>query len=383
MSLLQIKSLILMMATFLAGLGFAACKTTPKQSTPLPPQPETSETKDTSQSTSSAPAESAQPQAEKKSKTSQTTSPETTAPQKPEPKEKSQDRQTDATGAAEPQPQETGQSTPQSRETTPQTAEAKLAKARDDLRVSQATEKRIATELEKRKESGNASAEDIRNHEAYLERVQEMVAENRKTVEKMESAYAAHPPHSPGQKTSSELPKLSDQQIPEELAQDPVAELDRQLSASLTEFDGMLLKEMESIETESAAKMRDLAQEAAEAAKRLKEKGVELGTDESETADTESTQSKESRQGKTGDKDASRKEKGSETQQGDGDDTVAAADRSKGEGSGPKSDPGSHYSKEDDDIVARQLREAAENETDPELKEKLWKEYEDYKKNTQ
>jgi hypothetical protein len=26
------------------------------------------------------------------------------------------------------------------------------------------------------------------------------------------------------------------------------------------------------------------------------------------------------------------------------------------------------------------LREAAENETDPELKEKLWKEYEDYKK---
>jgi hypothetical protein len=35
-----------------------------------------------------------------------------------------------------------------------------------------------------------------------------------------------------------------------------------------------------------------------------------------------------------------------------------------------------------DDIVARQLREAAENETDPELKEKLWKEYEEYKKNT-
>lgn len=34
----------------------------------------------------------------------------------------------------------------------------------------------------------------------------------------------------------------------------------------------------------------------------------------------------------------------------------------------------------DDDIVARRLRRAAEQETDPELKEKLWKEYEDYKK---
>ncbi|MBX2849687.1 MAG: hypothetical protein KTR16_15295 [Acidiferrobacterales bacterium] len=33
----------------------------------------------------------------------------------------------------------------------------------------------------------------------------------------------------------------------------------------------------------------------------------------------------------------------------------------------------------DDDIVARQIREAAENETDPELKEALWAEYRKYK----
>ncbi|MBU6211596.1 MAG: hypothetical protein KJS73_05295 [Gammaproteobacteria bacterium] len=36
----------------------------------------------------------------------------------------------------------------------------------------------------------------------------------------------------------------------------------------------------------------------------------------------------------------------------------------------------------DDDIVARRLRRAAEQETDPELKEKLWKEYQDYKRNS-
>ncbi len=36
----------------------------------------------------------------------------------------------------------------------------------------------------------------------------------------------------------------------------------------------------------------------------------------------------------------------------------------------------------DDDIVARRLRKAAEQETDPELKEKLWKEYVEYKKNS-
>ena len=33
----------------------------------------------------------------------------------------------------------------------------------------------------------------------------------------------------------------------------------------------------------------------------------------------------------------------------------------------------------DDDVVARQLREAAENETDPELRKRLWEEYRHYK----
>ena len=33
----------------------------------------------------------------------------------------------------------------------------------------------------------------------------------------------------------------------------------------------------------------------------------------------------------------------------------------------------------DDDIIARQLREAAMAEEDPELREKLWQEYRDYK----
>jgi hypothetical protein len=36
----------------------------------------------------------------------------------------------------------------------------------------------------------------------------------------------------------------------------------------------------------------------------------------------------------------------------------------------------------DDDIIARQLREAAMSEEDPELREKLWQEYRDYKDST-
>ncbi len=52
-----------------------------------------------------------------------------------------------------------------------------------------------------------------------------------------------------------------------------------------------------------------------------------------------------------------------------------------GSGKGPSTAPPPGVgSGENDDLVAKQLREAAEKETDPELREKLWKEYQDYKK---
>lgn len=54
------------------------------------------------------------------------------------------------------------------------------------------------------------------------------------------------------------------------------------------------------------------------------------------------------------------------------------AEGSKGRSSGssaPPDTPDGH----DDDVIARQLREAAEKETDPELKRKLWIEYKRYK----
>jgi hypothetical protein len=49
-------------------------------------------------------------------------------------------------------------------------------------------------------------------------------------------------------------------------------------------------------------------------------------------------------------------------------------------GSGPNTVPADVPDGSDDDIVARQLREAAMKETDPELREKLWQEYRNYKK---
>ena len=52
-------------------------------------------------------------------------------------------------------------------------------------------------------------------------------------------------------------------------------------------------------------------------------------------------------------------------------------------GQGPSTVPKNIPDGRDDDVIARQIREAAEKETDPELRDKLWKEYIEYKKNTQ
>jgi hypothetical protein len=52
-------------------------------------------------------------------------------------------------------------------------------------------------------------------------------------------------------------------------------------------------------------------------------------------------------------------------------------------GAGPGEVPAGIPDGRDDDIVARQLREAAMKETDPELRERLWDEYRKYKQSTQ
>ena len=49
-------------------------------------------------------------------------------------------------------------------------------------------------------------------------------------------------------------------------------------------------------------------------------------------------------------------------------------------GAGPKTIPVDIPDGKDDDIVARQIREAAMKETDPELRAALWEEYRRYKK---
>ena len=259
------------------------------------------------------------------------------------------------------------------------TAKSKLEQARENLRISQATEKRIATELEQLKKAGNASPEVIRDYEIYLERVQAMVAENQKIVKDMEAAYSRYAVAKKQSRPASqnEIDKLLDKPIPEEQSVDELAALDRELDESLSEFDEMLLKELDLIRARSVEKMRDLAEEAAEAAKRLREKGIDVDTSSASDASDDSESPKTA--GKEG-AEADADESG--TEKANGGKEAASGQTSEEAGQGTSGERKRYGGGEDDDIVARQLREAAENETDPELKEKLWKEYEAYKKDT-
>lgn len=149
---------------------------------------------------------------------------------------------------------------------------------------------------------------------------------------------------------------------------DQVAELDESLTQALGEFDEQLLKEEQKI----AAR---LPSERESGNGNYAGGGGMSGTGGQGTTGTAGTG------GQPGSKNTGSSSSGS----GQSSQTTAG-----GAGAGSsqprttQQQPGGRQEIESgyDDIVARQLREAAEKETDPELKKKLWEEYRKYKEGT-
>jgi len=243
-----------------------------------------------------------------------------------------------------------------------------LQKARDDLRLSQETRDRIAIEVEDLKASGNASPAVVTAYETYLARVQDMVVENQNLVARMESAFSVHNTPSP----AATAPVSGAE------PEDRIKALDRQFNESLAAFDEMLLRELRILQAASARRMKGMAEAAAQAGRQAGEKGRETAGEKGASAEGAEASAPEPAKGeKAGPGSDQAKASGG----GKPGDAAGASQEAGGWGSGGTgAPPGAYTSSADDDIVARQLREAAEKETDPELKAKLWKEYEEYKK---
>jgi len=266
---------------------------------------------------------------------------------------------------------------------TRQKIESALESARRELRISIATEEQIASELTKLKKSGDASSHMVEDYELYLSRVQAMVAENLEMVAQIEALHARVDIRkaSDGSAYSEDTEAMINPEIPEEQVVDEVVALDRQLDSSLAQFDEMLLKELDLIRAKSSERMRDLAEEAAAAAKRLRDQGIEIDTDVEEESVESGQGSTQAQKTAEMEKDASETGKENKSEDDKDDSELTARDKFREGVEGSGNHPKNRYDSKDDDIVARQLREAAEEETDPELRKKLWKEYEDYKKN--
>lgn len=136
--------------------------------------------------------------------------------------------------------------------------------------------------------------------------------------------------------------------------------LDRRLDDSLGEFDKTLGEEQRRSAAERDARVAANAGKQPAGDANGEEGGPREGDLKSERSGRGAAENKAGRDGKKGGGD--RRDRG----------TVSGA----GSGAPDRGIP----SGDDDDIVARRLRRAAEQETDPELKEKLWKEYIEYKK---
>jgi hypothetical protein len=246
--------------------------------------------------------------------------------------------------------------------------QARIRAAEEALLLSEISERRTTSALEKIRASGEAPPETIRDYEQYLEHMRSMVQENRALVRELEAAYGEFNkgPRAVGEALEEDRPGKADPLPQDDLFYDEVCHLDRELDASLSAFDEMLLQEldllaakMDAIQATSSGKMTDLAEEAEEAAERLRKRGIDIDTS---TADQTVEEEPPLQSGEAPDEERGPPAGGQIEESGTGDDRQRAQNR------------------QDDDIVARQLREAAEKETDPELKEKLWKEYEAYKK---
>jgi hypothetical protein len=168
--------------------------------------------------------------------------------------------------------------------------------------------------------------------------------------------------------------------------EDRRAEIDRRFDETFAVFDERMRREQETVSRERAG--------------RAGSAGAVGGTSESGDGNgaggegaTESGSDGESGAGEEGAASGNGGGPGSGTPGGDAAGTAPSGSGQRGGGggvggggplggAGPTGVPADIPDGRDDDIVARQLREAAMKETDPELRERLWDEYRKYKQGT-
>jgi hypothetical protein len=237
-----------------------------------------------------------------------------------------------------------------------------LAQARHDLAISEQVLARVSERVNAARSDPATAPEERRRLDEYLARVRDLVELNRERVRALAQTVDFLPAGASTGGTGGigTSPAATDAE--------EVAALDAKLSGSLAEFDQLLLEEARKARARAPTRASAAGSMAGSSGEATGRTAPKSGADGSSAAGGTA-----SGDGNT-DPRPSGKGPGSPGGRIEGTEPGAAGPRAAvppdvGDGS-------------DDDIVARQIRRAAEAETDPELRKKLWDEYRKYKQGT-
>jgi len=235
-------------------------------------------------------------------------------------------------------------------------AAAEAEQVLDRLRINHAAMVSSETDFREQQQLGRLNTVEAADYAAYVARLHRLVAEG---CAELLLAGVELPPElgCPVLSQAKPVPAAIDQSAEQTLDEQLLA-LDAELLGGLGDFDEMLLREQERVRAE---------------APRHDAGGLGGGDGEgNEAAGTEGDA------GQSGEGEATSEATGDAGAGTGGGQQAGRSQRQGGRAGAPRDIPNGH----DDDVVARQLREAAEKETSPELKAKLWEEYRRYKQGT-
>jgi hypothetical protein len=217
-------------------------------------------------------------------------------------------------------------------------------------------------DFRQRRAAGELSATAAADYTSYLQALRGRVAADCLALVEAGGALPAGSPCA-AFRLNTVAPQPLDHEVPLNRAE-RTGKLDAELEAGLSQFDELLLREQERVRA-SAPHSGD---------------GAAAGGDGGSGSGATQSAGDGSLAGAPGSAAESVGREGQQGVAGDGRPPGAGegGEGAVGRGAKPPPPPGIPDGS-DDDIVARQLREAAEQESDPELRSKLWEEYRRYK----
>ena len=241
------------------------------------------------------------------------------------------------------------------------------------LKLDYAALKAAEDDYRAQREFSELSGAEAADYAAYVARLQRRVFEDCQAVLSSGSPYPEDLPCPmliPQETESADIAMQA-----ERTAEEQVEALDAMLMAGLGEYDERLLREQERIKADAPSNDSGSGGGAGS--------GGEGGGDGS-GGEGDGEGDSEGDAGSDGRNSGGTAGTNPQSGQTGGQPAGGPVDSSRGSGErgNDRDQPADIPDGSDDDVVARQLREAAEQETDPELKEKLWEEYRRYKRGT-